>query len=200
MKRSTPKKRVWQDHYTRQAKKENYPARSVFKLQEMQAKYRLIKPGDRVLDLGCAPGSWLLYTARLVGQTGQVLGVDQSPVELSLPAHVRVLNEDVFQLKPALPEPLGKRFDVVISDMAPATTGNRGVDAARSYQLSCQALELADRLLVPGGHFACKIFQGPDFEPFREQVRRCFVQQRNFKPKSSRKASKEIFVIGLGKK
>ena len=96
MKRSKQKTNRWADHYTRMAKKDKFPARSVYKLQEMQRKFRLIKRGDRVLDLGCAPGSWLKYTAAQVGKNGHIIGVDLNPVSISLPPNVQILTGDVI--------------------------------------------------------------------------------------------------------
>lgn len=187
----------WQDHYTRRAKKEQYPARSVYKLQEIQQKHFLIKKGDKILDLGCSPGSWLIYAARLTGDKGQVVGVDLEPVKIQVPAQVQIITEDVFSLDVEI---LGSDFNVVLSDMAPATTGHKGVDAARSFNLCEAALSIARKVLLPGGHFICKIFQGQDFKPFQESVKAAFNKQKIFKPQSSRKASKEIFLIGIGKK
>jgi 23S rRNA (uridine2552-2'-O)-methyltransferase len=195
--KASNKKKQWQDHYTRQAKKENFPARSVYKLQEIQQKHRLIKKGDKVLDLGCAPGSWLLYAAKITGDRGQVVGIDLKPVGRQVPDHVQIMTADVFTLDH---EALGNKFNAVLSDMAPATTGNKDVDAARSYNLCETALSIAQRVLVPGGSFVCKIFQGPDFQTFTETVKTVFEEQKIFKPRSSRKASREIFIIGKGKK
>ena len=200
MKRKTAKKNKWADHYTHKAKKENYPARSVYKLQEIQNKTRLIGKGNKVLDLGCAPGSWLLHAAELVGPGGEVVGIDLKPPDVILPAHVRALTGDLLDMDENLKSTLGSGYDVVISDMAPATSGHKDVDAARSYNLSEAALYLALEVLKPGGAFVSKIFQGPDFEAFIKQVRAHFSKQKNFKPQSSRKASREIFVIGIGKK
>ncbi len=194
------KKKVWQDHYTRQAKKENYPARSVYKLQEMQKKYRLMRPGQRVLDLGCAPGSWLLFAAKQVGANGRVVGVDLKPVTDKIPPQAKVYTGDVFDSEAIFWEEEGAPFHLVMSDMAPATTGNRSVDAARSYNLSEKALDIAMTRLLPGGNFVCKIFQGEDFERFVQATRKLFQQCKIFKPQSCRKSSKEIYIIGLNRK
>jgi 23S rRNA (uridine2552-2'-O)-methyltransferase len=195
MKRTASKKnKSWQDHYSRQAKKDQFPARSVYKLAEIQKKHRLIKKGDRVLDLGCAPGAWLLYTAKLTGPKGWVYGVDLKPVSIQLPSHTKIITADVFTLEVGS---LEKGFNVVLSDMAPATTGHKIVDAARSYNLCETALNIAHSILLPGGSFVCKIFQGPDFNLFLDAVRAGFKRLKVFKPQSSRKASKEIYVIGL---
>ena len=193
--KASNKKKPWQDHYTRRAKKEHYPARSVYKLQEIQQKHRLIQKGYKVLDLGCAPGSWLLYAAKLTGDSGRVVGIDLKPVTGQVPDHVEIITTDVFTLDV---ESLGTAFNVVLSDMAPATTGHKEVDAARSYNLCEAALGLAQSVLLPGGSFACKIFQGPDFKTFADIVKAGFKEQKIFKPQSSRKASKEIYIIGMG--
>lgn len=193
-------KNSWQDHYTRRAQKEHYAARSIYKLDEIQQKQRILRRGDRVLDLGCAPGSWLQFAAEQTGSQGRVMGVDLTPVTLRLPEHVQTLVADVFQLEQSAPAIYTARFDVVLSDMAPSTTGDKSGDAARSYDLCCTALGVAETVLVPGGNFVCKIFQGEDFKAFSDHVKERFTHMRIFKPQSSRKASREIFIIGLGKK
>jgi len=200
MKRSNTKAKTWEDHYTRRAKKEQFPARSVYKLQEIQRKFRLIQKGDKVLDLGCAPGSWLLYAAEVAGNQGRVVGIDQNPVIEKMPAHVNVHAANIFSLGNEILDSMGSDFNVVLSDMAPATTGNKMTDAARSYELCQAALSIAQRVLLTGGAFVCKIFQGEDFNIFSESVKTIFAKQKIFKPQSSRKASKEIYIIGLGKR
>lgn len=200
MNRKASKRNDWEDHYTRKAKKEKYPARSVYKLQEMQKKYRLIRRGNRVLDLGCAPGSWLLYAAGIVGERGQVAGIDLKPVSIALPSNVLIYTGDILHPGEELKDCLEKAYHVVMSDMAPNTTGNKDVDAARSFDLCDAALNLANEVLISGGSFVCKIFQGEMYIDFSNRVKKYFQQQRIFKPQSSRKASKEIYVLGIGKK
>ncbi|HAY39123.1 MAG TPA: 50S rRNA methyltransferase [Desulfobacteraceae bacterium] len=200
MKRYEKKNSQWQDHYTQQAKKERFPARSVYKLEEIQKKYNIIKKGNNVLDLGCAPGSWLLYSAKMTGKTGRVIGIDLVPVTINVPAHVRVYTGDILLMDDDFFKSLGTDFNVVISDMAPSTTGNKVVDSTRSFNLCLTALSIAQMTLTAGGSFVCKIFQGEDFRTFIDSVRSVFKNHKIFKPKSSRKASKEIYVIGFGKK
>jgi 23S rRNA (uridine2552-2'-O)-methyltransferase len=198
--KSTRGKNPWADHYTRQAQKEHFPARSVYKLKEIQQKYRLIKRGDRVLDLGCAPGSWLLYAAEIAGPDGLVVGIDLKPVTVQLPANARFYAGDIETVTAAF-EQAGEvgRFDVVLSDMAPATIGHKATDAVRSLHLCEAALDIVHTRLVPGGNFATKIFQGPDFKTYSDKVKAGFRQVKIYKPQSSRKASKEIYIIGTGK-
>jgi 23S rRNA (uridine2552-2'-O)-methyltransferase len=200
MKQSVKQMNRWQDHYARQAKKERFPARSVYKLKEIQKKYNLIQKGDAVLDLGCAPGSWLLYAAGLTGNAGRVIGLDVVPVTINVPSHVKLYTGDILLMDKDFVKSLGSGFDVVISDMAPSTTGNKLVDNTRSFDLCRRALSIAQMTLTAGGSFVCKIFQGEDFRTFIDSVRPVFETHKIFKPKSSRKASKEIYVIGLGKK
>lgn len=202
MKRVSKKDRRRADHYAQRARKENYPARSVYKLKEAQTKYRLIRKGDRVLDLGCSPGSWLLYAAELTGNRGEVLGIDQKAVTIRMPAQVKTLTADILTIDGTWieKENLANRFNAVLSDMAPATTGSKAVDAIRSYQLCEAALNIAQMVLVPGGSFFCKIFQGEEFKLFSDSVKSRFQRHSIFKPQSSRKESKEIFVLGMGLK
>jgi 23S rRNA (uridine2552-2'-O)-methyltransferase len=189
----------WADHYAARAKKERYPARSVYKLKEAQQKFRLIKKGDRVLDLGSAPGSWLLYAAELTGKHGNVLGIDLKPVTVNIPSQAQTLVADILTIDQAWidHQDLSNRIDVVLSDMAPATTGHKMIDAERSVQLSRTALDIARMVLRPGGSFMSKIFQGEAFKRYADSVGSCFQKHKIFKPKSSRKESKEIFIIGM---
>lgn len=186
------------DYYAQQARKDQFPARSVYKLKEIEEKYNLIQPGQVVLDLGCSPGSWLLYASRKVGASGQVIGIDLKAVDMDLPKNTMVFQADINDLNPGAWEVVDRGVDVVLSDMAPSTTGRKEVDAARSHQLCEMALYAADRALRSGGAFVCKIFQGPDFKEFTEAVRARFETMKIFKPASCRKDSKEIYVIGRG--
>ena len=204
MKRSTAKHNRWEDHYSRRAKKEQFPARSVYKLKEIQRKYKIIKKGDRILDLGCFPGSWLLYAADLTGEKGEIVGIDLKPLSKSVlskvPSNVRIYTGDVLCIDDELIRSVGKDFNIVISDMAPDTTGNKNVDAVRSFNLCQAALRIAKDLLVDGGSFICKIFQGEDFKEFIDSIKLSFNKHKIFKPQSSRKLSKEIYVIGFEKR
>ncbi|MFO7838215.1 MAG: RlmE family RNA methyltransferase [Desulfosalsimonadaceae bacterium] len=204
MKRRAGKNRQQPDYYAKRAQKEHFPARSVYKLEAIQKKFGLLKKGRQVLDLGCAPGSWLQYAARITGSRGRVTGIDQKPVKERMPDHVQVLAEDVEALASSdagrIKEVCGCGLDVVLSDMAPSTTGKKDVDAARSYHLSRAALTIAEEVLRPGGVFVCKIFQGEDFEYFLREVKSLFSTCRVYKPESTRKESRETYVIGMGKK
>lgn len=192
---------AYQDHYFHRAKKEHFLARAVYKLQEIQQRYKLLKPGNRVLDLGAFPGSWLQFTCDIVGSRGFVLGVDIKDITHSFPDNVIILQRDVFE--PDFPEELAGRyapFDVVLSDMAPATSGIRVADSARSALLVEQALHVARLTLKPNGHFLAKIFQGTDFHDLLPEVKKAFRQVKVVKPAASRKQSKEVYILALGYK
>jgi 23S rRNA (uridine2552-2'-O)-methyltransferase len=189
---------AYQDHYFHRAKKDNYLARAVYKLEEIQKKYKLVRPGDKVLDLGAAPGSWLQLTGGIVGPGGRVVGVDLKKIEHAFPNHVITLQRDIFEqdFTEEIKAQYGP-FDVVLSDMAPATTGVRMADSARSALLFEQALQLALATLKPQGHFLAKIFQGSDFHGLLLEVKRNFEWVKVVKPDASRKRSKEIYICAM---
>jgi 23S rRNA (uridine2552-2'-O)-methyltransferase len=187
------------DHYFQRAKQDGYAARSVYKLEEIDRKHRLFRPGMRALDLGCSPGSWLQYAARRVGPQGSVVGLDLKPIGVSLPSHAQALQGDIFEAG-ASPDWLSEPLDIILSDMAPKTTGVRSLDADRSHALNLQVLELADFHLRQGGTLLVKAFQGAPFEELRKFFRERFERVNLCKPKSSRQESVEIFILGQGKK
>ena len=188
------------DHYFHKAKGDGYVARSAYKLEEIDKKNRLLRLGNLVLDLGCSPGSWLQYAASRVGEKGQVLGVDLQEVKLSLPKNVKVLQADIFEMTVKDLEINGGMVDVILSDMAPKTTGIRDTDAQRSFALNQQVLELSGGLLRPHGILLVKAFQGAPLEKLRSEFSNSFAQVKLCKPKSSRSESVEIFLLGLSKK
>lgn len=189
----------YQDFYFRKAKAENYPARSVYKLKELDARFGLLAKGMKVLDLGAAPGSWTLAAAEKVGTHGLVLACDIKETSTVFPPQVVFMREDVFSLSPAFVEALSTNgpFDLVMSDMAPATTGNRFTDQARSFELARMAFELACANVRSGGNFAVKIFMGPDVQALTGAMRKVFKKVKSFKPKSSRAESMETFLAAL---
>ena len=192
------KRDTWEDHYTRRARSEKWLARSVYKLEEIDKKFKLIRRGHRILDLGCSPGSWSQYCLKKIGPQGHVAGVDlEGPAPLSVP-NFRFIEGDVFELDPKwLAQEIGPR-DLVMSDMAPQTTGIKVKDASRSLELGNRALEIALIVLGKEGHFLCKVFQGEDQETFKEKLGHYFDQTRLIRPSAVRKKSKEIYVLGSG--
>jgi len=192
--------KTYRDHYFKKAKQENYPARSVYKLQEIEKQSRLLLPGAAVLDLGACPGSWTLYAAERVGPQGRVLGIDLNPAGTAFPGHVTYLTGDMLEPGPEILDAFARLgpFDVVLSDMAPKTTGIKFTDQARSMELAETALSVAVARLRPGGAFVVKVFQGPDTPAYQKGLRTYFSTVRVAKPKSSRPESKEIFYVGTG--
>ena len=187
------------DHYFLKARKEGYAARSAFKLEEMDRKFRLLNRGQCVLDLGCAPGSWLQYAATRVLPEGTLVGLDLKPVEVKLPDGVRIIRKDIFQVRNEdfLQNPV---FNILLSDIAPGTTGIRSVDVQRSYELNSCALKLSNRILKPGGTLVVKAFQGEPLNRLKEEFRSCFESLKLFKPRSSRNESIEINLLGFNHK
>jgi 23S rRNA (uridine2552-2'-O)-methyltransferase len=183
-----------QDKYGKRAKREGYAARSVYKLQEIDQKIGLFRRGARVLDLGAFPGSWTTYAAERVGREGRVLGFDLSAFRGVLPEHASIEKGDVFTLDTS---ELGT-FDIVLSDMAPSTSGHRFTDQARSFALFMRALEIASQVLSPGGFFVAKIFFGGDFPQAKKAVAERFEKVKIVRPQATRSESIEVFLVGLG--
>lgn len=195
-----------QDHYFKKAKEQNFVARSIFKLEEIDQKFKIISPNQKILDLGASPGSWSQYCSKKIGPKGRLLGVDLTEIDLKLAktmsnakfiqADLRDINlEEIFS-EYGFNEP----FDIVLSDMAPKTTGIRITDQARSYELCEIALNVARKFLRKDGHFVCKLFHSDDFSKLRAEIQKDFQKFEAVKPDSTRKISKEIFLVGLKKK
>jgi 23S rRNA (uridine2552-2'-O)-methyltransferase len=187
------------DAFTRAAKAQGYPARSVFKLEEIDRRVRLFRPGQRVLDLGAAPGSWSLYAAQRIGPGGKLLAVDLSPITIPLGSNARFSQGDALSLANedlALFAP----YDVVLSDMAPSTTGSRLADQARSFELYMRAVAVAGALGAPGGAFVGKLFMSDDFTHARDATRALFSEVKVIRPEGTRSSSFEVFLVGLARK
>jgi 23S rRNA (uridine2552-2'-O)-methyltransferase len=190
------------DHYSKKARAERYPARSIYKLEEIDKRVRLLKPGFKVLDLGAAPGSWTLYASQKVGPSGRVVAVDRAALTVGTPPNAVYVQADALSVDPAVLLAAGgvAGFDAVISDMAPRTSGNRFVDQSRSFELFCRAVAITAELCRPGGSFVGKIFQGEEFETARGKVRELFEECRVVRPASVRSESYEVYLVGLRRK
>ncbi len=190
------------DYYFQKAKAQNYAARSIFKLQEIDERFKIFKPAYKILDLGAAPGSWSQYSSQKIGPRGRILGIDLQPIQLTLPnalfllADIRETNLEEFMRENQIDPP----FDIVLSDMAPKTTGIRITDQTRSIELCELALETAKRFLKHRGTFVCKLFHSDAFENFRRSLKESFEKVELLRPKSTRKESKEIFFICMESK
>ncbi|MBI4154398.1 RlmE family RNA methyltransferase [Candidatus Woesearchaeota archaeon] len=176
------------DYYNRKARDEGMRARSAYKLLQINSRYHFIHPTDDALDLGCWPGGWLLALKKIT--KGRILGIDLQKID---PIQgVEFLRGDIREVN------IEGMFKVVISDMAPKTTGMKELDAARSFELASLALETAKKHLVINGNFLVKIFQGEDFEPFLKEVKMHFKAVKAHKPEASKSKSKEMYIIALG--
>lgn len=184
------------DVYVRRARKEGYRSRAVYKLLEINEKDKLIRPGMVIVDLGAAPGSWSQVVARLVGERGKVIALDILPMEPL--ANVEFIEGD-FREQAVLDRLLAtvgeRRVDLVISDMAPNTTGMGEVDQPRGMYLAELALELAQQVLRPGGDFLTKMFQGEGFDDYVRAIRQHFTTVATRKPKASRPRSREVYLL-----
>ncbi len=189
----TEKKR---EHFYKEAKRVGYRARSAFKLQQIQKRFHILSKNDLVIDLGAAPGGWSQIAKELVGESGIVIGIDILPIK---PLEgVQLIQGDITEketIEEIKQQMKNKQADVVLSDMSPDITGNYSVDQARSIWLCKKALETAETLLKPGGHFICKIFEGEDTKKYIDTVKRRFHIVKKFSPPASRKTSSELYFI-----
>ena len=196
------KNREKADFYAKKAKQEGYPARSVYKLEEIQQRFNILRPGDSVLDIGAAPGSWTLYTHRkLLKGTGHIVAVDLKPLALNpIPGTVSFFQGDAFSEEIQKSLSASGPYDCIISDAAPATTGNRSVDTLRSQNLAESVVSLAAEHLKEHGNLVIKIFQGGGELEVIRQMRVLFSKVKPLKPKACRNDSFEVFLIGLDKR
>ena len=188
-------RRQLHDRYFRQAKREGYLARSAYKLIEIDDKRRLIRKGDRIIDLGCAPGSWLQVAAERTGSRGYVVGIDLKPVSGEFARNVRTVVGDFTEIDPSdLLDREGRLANVVLSDMAPNTSGHG--DHFVSIRLCEEIVDRLPLLLRKGGSFAMKVFEGEALPPLLERVRTLFHDVKVVKPRATRDVSREVFVTG----
>ena len=190
------------DPYYRWAREEGYRSRAAFKLKQMDERFHFLKEGKKVLDIGAAPGGWLQVTSEAVGDYGLVVGVDLDPIEpLGLPNVITIegnILDDETQAK--IKEAVGGKIDVVLSDIAQNVSGNWELDHYRQIELAEMSLNIASRLLKKNGWFVVKVFQGSEYESYLKRVKTLFRKVKVVKPKASRKASAEIYVVANQKK
>ncbi|MBN1243738.1 MAG: RlmE family RNA methyltransferase [Spirochaetales bacterium] len=189
------------DHWTLKAKKEGYPARSVYKLGELQDKFALLRRGMRVLDVGAAPGSWSLWVLRFLKGSGFLAAVDLQKLAISPPdRNFFFIQGDLYDA--AVRAELAARgpYDLVLSDAAPSTTGNSTVDTGRSESIVEAVLDMADEFLAPGGAVVAKLFVGGGERELLDRMKAAYTVARGFKPKTCRSESFETYLIGTGKR
>jgi len=188
------------DHFYKKAKDENFLARSIYKLEEIDAKYKVLKVGDNVLDLGYYPGSWIQYTSKKIGPNGKVIGIDIKPINTKLNSltNVTVYEKDIFEVNGPSDLDVNNYFDVVVSDMAPNTTGIKSVDQIKSLELVQKVIEILPKLLKENGNFVIKVFESQEAQDYFKSIKNMFQKISFLRPKSTRSVSKEYFVIGEG--
>ena len=190
-----------QDHFFKRAKRENFLARSVYKLQEIDKKFHIFSLGDKVIDLGHYPGSWSQYASKSVGREGRVVGIDKNPPNRELVLENAIFfQKDIFSLDSLLALGYTEKIDILLSDMAPNTTGIKIVDQARCLNLVEKVFDFMEATLRVGGKCVIKVFDGQDAQNFLKEKKSDFCTLKFFRPKSTRSVSKEFFVIGLGYK
>ena len=186
------------DHWTQKAKKEGYPARSVYKLKEIHEKFNILPQRGIILDVGAAPGSWTQFVLRLRG--GRVVAVDLAPLAIAPHEGLLFYQGDITNAETLSWLEAQGPYNAVISDAAPSTTGNRTVDTSRSEALAEQVLQICRKMLAPGGSCVIKIFQGEGAQHIREDMKKIFASVKAFKPKATRSESFETYLIGQNKK
>jgi len=194
-------KEHFDDEFVKRAQREGYRSRAVFKLEEIQRKDHILKPGMSVVDLGAAPGGWSQYALGLVGRKGQIVAMDILPME-PLPG-VEFLQGDFREeavLEALLNRLNGREIDLVMSDIAPNITGVDAVDQPRGIYLAELAVDFADRVLRPGGDLLVKLFQGEGFDPLLKDLRARYDKVVMRKPRASRPRSREVYALARGRK
>lgn len=197
-----PKPYIPKDSFFYKAKEEGYNARSAFKLEEVQEKEKILKSGDTILDLGASPGSFLQFASKVIGERGKALGLDLQEIELNYLKNVDTEVCDIFDdtkvtilSENFLSAQRKQKFDVIISDLAPKTSGRKDVDQWKSIELNTQVLEIATKYLKINGHCLMKVFQGEDFDEFLRETKRKFENVKIMKPKAVRDRSKEVYLV-----
>lgn len=189
------------DKYFKKAKEKGVRARSFFKIEEIDQRERFLRPGMHVLDLGAAPGSFMQYAAKAIGAAGLVVGIDLSAIQpISGPAKTVMHQGDIYEesTKQWLRDAHPQRFDTVVSDLAPKTSGIKDMDHWNSIELSHEVLRYCTDFLKPGGSCLMKVFQGEEFDRFVRTVKKRFRNAKIIKPDATRDRSREVYVVGLG--
>jgi 23S rRNA (uridine2552-2'-O)-methyltransferase len=188
------------DSYYKKAKQEGYRSRAAYKLLELQQRYRLLKPGDAVVDLGAAPGGWLQIVAKIVGQNGKIIGVDLQTIEPFRERNIILLQGDMArnEIQEQIKALLNGPADCVLSDLAPKLSGIRDADMARCLELNQAALQVAVNLLRPGGALLVKSFISNDLHSFTAQLKHHFSAVQRTKPEATRQGSSEFYLYAKG--
>lgn len=193
---------VVKDGFYNKAKKEGYRARSAYKLEEIQQRFKIISKGNKILDLGAAPGSWLQMESSLIGEKGVVMGVDILPIKPLAQKNIIIIQGDIREMVIAelLAQVGAEAFDVITSDIAPNLSGIKEVDNANVLELYSAVLRVVREALKKGGNFLIKLFFSPELKNMETDLKPLFARIAIFKPKSSRGVSSEVYLICTGKR
>lgn len=185
------------DHYYKKAKEQGLASRAVFKLEELDQKFKLLNLGDRILDLGCAPGGWLQYASKKIGGQGRAVGIDLLPLQAQFSQNVIILQGDATQedMQKICIEKLQGEANLIVSDMSPNLSGIKFKDNYESYLLALSVLKVCQKILKKGGGMALKIFPGDELPEFRKKLQENFVEIKSYIPKATRKGSSEIYLV-----
>jgi len=188
------------DSYYKKARQEGYRSRAAYKLLELQQRYRLLKPGDAVVDLGAAPGGWLQVAAKIVGQNGKIIGVDLQTIESFRERNIILLQGDMAsaEIQAQIKARLNGPVDCVLSDLAPKLSGIRDADMARCLELNQAALNVAVQLLRPSGSLLIKSFISEDLQSFTAELKKYFSAVQRTKPDATRQGSSEFYFYAKG--
>lgn len=188
------------DSYYKKAKQEGFRSRAAYKLLELQQRYRLLKPGDAVVDLGAAPGGWLQVAAKIVGQTGKIIGVDLQMIESFRERNIILLQGDMTrnEIQEQIKALLNGPADCVLSDLAPKLSGIRDADTERCLGLNQAALDVAIQLLRPSGSLLIKSFISNDLHGFTTELKKSFSAVQRTKPDATRQGSSEFYFYAKG--
>lgn len=189
-----------QDRFFKKAKQDGYRSRAAYKLIELQERFRLIHQGQRIVDLGAAPGGWLQVAAKLVSASGRIVGVDLQPIQQFAEKNIALVQGDALsdEVQARIKELLGGMAHCVLSDMAPKLSGIRDADLARCQELNRLALQVAQELLLPGGALLVKGFVSEDLQTFSAELKKSFAAVQRSKPEASRQGSSEFYFYAKG--
>ncbi len=186
------------DPYVASAQKEGYRSRAAYKLLELDERFQLLKPGMRILDLGAAPGGWSQVAAKRAGRKATIVALDILEFDPLDGVHILTMDFLADEAPEALRAALGGKADLVLSDMAPSTTGHTGTDHIRIIALAEAAAQFALEVLAPGGAFVCKVFQGGTENDLLAAIKKSFAKVRHAKPPASRAESSETYLVAQG--
>lgn len=190
------------DKWALRAREEGYVARSAYKLIDIDRRFHIFKKGYLVLDLGCAPGSWIQVAAEKIGSKGFIVGIDLEPLKIKKPQNLFFIKKDIYDqdLIFKIRKIVKKKFDVVLSDLSPKTTGQKDIDQWKSHELALRVLDIIKTELKKGGKAVVKIFESPDTPEIIKLCKEIFKHVSLIKPEASTKGSKEAYIIGIDKK